>query len=145
MVRYPGGHRRGGARRAAGGIGAQQAGVVAAKVVHPLTGIPDIVVTSDERTPLLIDAKLRQMLTRTRAEETYKMLGYIENFRNGLAAGKFQGLLAFIGPSTITTLAGPSNSRLVLIAVEQAPALREPSESHLDSEIKHWLNSRAYA
>ncbi|HXS33954.1 MAG TPA: hypothetical protein VN758_09320 [Solirubrobacterales bacterium] len=80
----------------------------------PLTGIPDIVVTTDDRPPFVIDAKLR-WATSTRSEETYKMLGYAENFRASPASGFF-GALIFVGPETSgIDLSGPDNGRLALL------------------------------
>lgn len=108
---------------------------------HSLAGIPDIVVTSSDHTPLLIDAKRRAMVTRTRAEETYKVLGYLENFRDILGTGRFQGLLAFVGHGTTTTLTGPNHDRLVLVAIDEALASRGSTAQLFDSEIEHWLDS----
>jgi len=42
-----------------------------------LGGIPDITVLGDGGRRLLIDAKRRLVVTPTRPEETYKMLGYL--------------------------------------------------------------------
>lgn len=108
---------------------------------HPLTGIPDVVVTRDVYSPLIVDAKLRRMLTPTRSDETYKMLGYLENFRDTLVTDGFQGLLAFVGPDAVTVLSGPNGSRLALIAVDELTPLRQHTEKRFDCEIGQWLES----
>ena len=50
-----------------------------------LRGIPDITVTFEDAY-LIVDAKNRMIATNTRSEETYKILGYLENFRSILSS-----------------------------------------------------------
>jgi len=59
-----------------------------------LRGIPDIVLTTEGRPPLIIDAKFRWTETARRSEEIYKLLGYGENF----ALARLHGALIFPGP-----------------------------------------------
>ena len=47
---------------------------------NKLRGIPDIVVTSTAHAPFVVDAKFRWISSDSRPEETYKLLGYAENF-----------------------------------------------------------------
>jgi hypothetical protein len=58
-----------------------------------LRGIPDIVLTTEGRPPLIIDAKFRWTETPRRSEEIYKLLGYGENF----ALTQLHGALIFPG------------------------------------------------
>ncbi|MFL5962268.1 MAG: hypothetical protein ACJ757_05180 [Gaiellaceae bacterium] len=107
----------------------------------PLTGIPDLVVTMEERSPLVVDAKYRSMRTDTRSEETYKMLGYAENFRETATATGFEGLLLFPGSkSRVTELTGPEDGHLSLVAVEPE-AERAEAEAALDGVIASWLKA----
>ena len=107
----------------------------------PFTGIPDIVVTSNNRSPLVIDAKYRSMTTDTRSEESYKMLGYAENFREATTETGFAGLLLFPGPTTRSTeLIGPDGGHLSLIAVEPISE-RPEAETALDAAFVAWLRT----
>lgn len=101
----------------------------------PLTGIPDIVVTTRGRPPLVIDAKLR-WATGTRSEETYKMLGYAENFRESSGSGFF-GVLLFVGPQTTgIDLSGLDKGRLSLLTHSGDV---DPLTELLADRIAHWL------
>jgi hypothetical protein len=104
-----------------------------------LAGIPDIIATSRGKAPLVVDAKYRMMATDTRSEETYKMLGYAENFRSAYSEVGFRGLLLFPGTqSRATTLSGPNGGRLDLIAIEPLQA-RPAAERALDKVVHAWL------
>jgi hypothetical protein len=61
-----------------------------------LRGIPDITVIANGAHFLLVDAKNRLVTGNTRSEETYKMLGYFENFSPLLRRQTSWGVLAFI-------------------------------------------------
>ncbi len=61
-----------------------------------LRGIPDISVIANGVHFLLVDAKNRLVTGNTRSEETYKMLGYFENFSPILGRQTSWGVLAFI-------------------------------------------------
>ncbi len=92
----------------------------------PLRGIPDITLAADTAgsSHLLIDAKNRFVRSEriSRSEETYKMLGYAENFRMSPSETfRFAGLLIF--PSDRTghrVLDGPDGGRLDLVAVNMS-------------------------
>jgi hypothetical protein len=108
----------------------------------PLRGIPDVVVQSAGRSPLIIDAKFRRVVTNTRAEETYKLLGYAENFRDSIGEGPFQGVLVFVGPATSeTVLTGPHNGRISLIIVDDALRDREAIRACFDRAVAYWLEA----
>jgi len=94
--------------------------------------------------PLLIDAKYRRVDTDTRSEETYKMLGYAENYRHSLSLGSqegiLQGVLMFIGTTNNETLLhGPMGGRLTLITVEETLKSRATTRNVLDNSIRSWL------
>jgi hypothetical protein len=103
----------------------------------PLRGIPDITLdAAGEVFPMLIDAKYRFTAGDriTRSEETYKMLGYAENFRPSAEAIRFRGVLIF--PSDVSShrvLDGPDGGRLDLVAV------------HLEGDRRVALNGLAQA
>lgn len=111
---------------------------------QPLRGIPDIVITCDKRPPYLMDAKYRHTDEETSSEETYKMLGYLENYRSSLSyeerEGILQGVLMFVGPAhNQTVLRGPIGGRLALITVQESLGSREDVNSALDNSIREWL------
>lgn len=88
-----------------------------------LRGIPDISLTAPASggAPLLIDAKNRYVSSDriARSEETYKMLGYAENFRPASSPARFRGVLIFPSDQTAGRIIdGPDEGRLDLIAVD---------------------------
>ena len=108
-----------------------------------LRGIPDISLAVEEGGfPLLVDAKYRFVPAGgsfTRSEETYKMLGYAENFRATESPARFRGILIF--PTDVSrhrTLDGPEDGRLDLVAMnisgDSGPALAGLSEAIADWE-----------
>ena len=104
----------------------------------PLVGIPDVVLTSDGRSPLIIDAKYRWVTSDTRSEETYKMLGYFENFHESGSTPSF-GALIFPGLARGASLAGPNGSGLDLVVFDLMGD-RNSAQSHLDDLIRRWLD-----
>jgi hypothetical protein len=88
------------------------------KLHKAFNGIPDIIVTSNNiSSPLIIDAKYR-MMESAKSEETYKMLGYLENFRDSFVNGKFVAVLMFIGNQHLSIkLEGPQNCSVSLLSV----------------------------
>ncbi|MHC2993872.1 hypothetical protein OB13_20670 [Pontibacter sp. HJ8] len=103
-------------------------------------GIPDVVITSNQvSSPLVIDAKYR-MMEKTKAEETYKMLGYFENFRNSFPGSNFIGILLFIGNEhNFTNLKSTEGASVSLLSV---PILNHKSSTlgnSLSRELKEWL------
>jgi hypothetical protein len=107
-------------------------------------GIPDITVSVDGGpfAPLLIDAKNRYVVVSerlTRPEETYKMLGYAENFGSGTATERFRGVLIF--PANRTTariIDGPGGGRLDLVAVNLTDD-RSHATAALARAIAAWI------
>jgi hypothetical protein len=105
----------------------------------PLRGIPDIVISDGLNVPLVVDAKFRQASSDTRSEETYKLLGYAENFRNAYRDRGFQGVLVFVGDSSSESfLVGPNNGRLSLIVADKRLEMREIHD-YFDNSIRAWL------
>ena len=109
-----------------------------------LRGIPDVVLTSAGRAPALIDAKYRPSDGRARPEETYKMLGYRENFASAYAGAAYFGALVFVAADGERTgthheMQGPDGSVIVLAAVDDALAGRLSFEASLKEWISDWL------
>ncbi len=69
-----------------------------------MRGIPDLMLHIEGRSPMLIDAKYRMAYSRTRAEETYKMLGYFENFRSYLEGPEYHACLVFLANDKLHTI-----------------------------------------
>ncbi len=106
-----------------------------------LVGIPDIIIESHGRPLLLVDAKNRVVSTRTRPEETYKMLGYAENFRPE-SDSPFWGLLLFPGESNSSVeLVGPKGGRLRVVTVDLIGD-RGAAAASIDRSLKQWLALR---
>jgi hypothetical protein len=106
---------------------------------QPLTGVPDIVVSSANRVPLLVDAKFR-FASESHSDEVYKMLGYSGNFSDRIEPGRLQGALTFIGGSDyVTVLESQQGGRLVLIAVEHHRRSSTPMEAAFDTALGAWL------
>ena len=84
-----------------------------------LRGIPDITIVANDRHFLLVDAKNRLVSGNTRSEETYKMLGYFENFRPILSGSSSWGMLAFVSFNRFfQSLQSPPGRRLVMISAD---------------------------
>lgn len=110
-----------------------------------LGGIPDIIVALDEpgQFPLVIDAKYRAVNTSeggqfTRAEETYKMLGYAENFvRTGQC---FFGVLVFpAAHNQRRVLERNGRGRIELLTANPETDLTDVVD-HLAGAIERWLD-----
>lgn len=108
---------------------------------YPLTGIPDIIITAPGFPPFILDAKFRFLKEgATRSEETYKMLGYLENFRASMQ-NTLHGLLFFVGSTaTSRSLTGPNSSNLTLLSADQSLSDRTTFQTILDQGIKRWLD-----
>jgi hypothetical protein len=108
-----------------------------------LQGIPDITVTGADGRRLLVDAKRREVLSQTRPEETYKMLGYLENFRSIFTTTRFWGVLCFLSQSPLyTEIVGDDGHKLFLVgAHDQNPTIC-PLAGRLDTVIAEWLSLR---
>lgn len=80
---------------------------------NALRGIPDITVVANGSHRIIIDAKNKMVTGTTRSEETYKMLGYFENFRRTLEAETNWGILAFVSLNGFSRSLKSSNGRLL--------------------------------
>lgn len=104
-----------------------------------LSGIPDVVVTRKGRPPYALDAKARVMDSRTRPEETYKMLGYFENFRDVYEDAAFHGALVFQGDRPeATEVSGPHGDHLMLLCAATG-VQGEFFRNDLDRSLQRWL------
>jgi hypothetical protein len=110
---------------------------------RPLAGIPDITVTGNDSRTLLIDAKRREVLTQTRPEETYKMLGYLENFKDIFHTTKFWGVLCFLSANDLyTEIATEAGHKLFLIGAHHENPAVCAFGGRLDTAISEWLSLR---
>ncbi len=110
---------------------------------NPLRGIPDVSIGMDSGSPLplLIDAKNRYISSDriARSEETYKMLGYAENFRPATAPTRFRGVLIFPSNRSARRIVdGPDEGRLDLLTVELAGERTAASDA-LGEAIGDWV------
>ena len=103
-----------------------------------LRGIPDIILTHSLRAmPMVIDAKYRYAVEGTRAEETYKLLGYAENFRDRLEP--FWGLLCFVGMAVSdNSMSGPKDGRIVVLRCDEKLDDVASYDNALDHAIQKW-------
>jgi hypothetical protein len=110
---------------------------------RPLQGIPDITVLGTDGRRLLIDAKRREVVSQTRPEETYKMLGYLENFRTIFTTSPFWGVLCFLSQSALyNEIVADGGHKLFLVgAHDQNPAVCALA-GRLDTVIAEWLSLR---
>lgn len=107
----------------------------------PLRGIPDITVIGEDDRRLLIDAKRREVHTQTRSEETYKMLGYVENFRSMFEGTPFWGALCFLSDSGLfTEIKTEGGHRLVLVGAHTADPNICALGSRMDTLVSEWLS-----
>lgn len=108
-----------------------------------LAGIPDITVIGSDGRRLLIDAKRREVFSTTRPEETYKMLGYAENFRHLFTATPFWGILCFLSEQGLyTEIAGNSGQKIFLVGAHDSDPAICALAGRLDTAISEWLVQR---
>lgn len=116
------------------------------KYVHSqksLVGIPDITVVGNDSRRLLIDAKRREVRNQTRSEETYKMLGYMENFRNLFQTTPFCGALCFLSNTDLfTEIAADGNHRIVLVGAHVDNPRICAFGGRMDTLVSEWLSQR---
>ena len=110
-----------------------------------LRGIPDVTIATEKSNalPLLIDAKNRFIYADkiTRSEETYKMLGYAENFRPTVPPTRFRGVLIFpSNQSGQRIIDGPEDGRLDLVAVDLLGD-RQIAREALGEAITSWAEA----
>ena len=112
---------------------------------HPLSGIPDISVAFRDnlKFPLLVDAKNRFVETErslNRAEETYKMLGYAQNFVDPNRSEEYHAVLIFRSQrSRHRVLNGPDGGRLDLVSFD-IDGNRGLAHEGLSNAISTWAN-----
>lgn len=116
------------------------------KYIHSqrsLVGIPDLTVIGDDGRRLLIDAKRREVRTPTRSEETYKMLGYLENFRSLFETAPFWAALCFLSSTDLfTEVAAEGNNRIVLIGAHVDDPRICTFGGRMDTLVSEWLSQR---
>lgn len=104
-----------------------------------LRGIPDISITF-KGSHLIVDAKNRLITTNTRSEETYKILGYLENFKTILSSRLNWGLLIFTSNDDFSrSLTSADGKRILLMGAnlnKQSPCV---TQTLLMSYIEEWL------
>lgn len=107
-----------------------------------LRGIPDICVIANDTHRILIDAKNRLVTGATRPEETYKMLGYFENFQSLLGGETSWGVLAFVSISGFSrTLISSNGRRLELISAHLTRQEKCTFIDELKPIIKAWIGT----
>lgn len=107
-----------------------------------LRGIPDICVVANDSHRILIDAKNRLVTGATRSEETYKMLGYFENFRSVLRAGTNWGALAFVSTNGFSrSLKSGNGRRLELISAHPIRSEECRFSEDIQPIIESWIAS----
>ncbi len=118
------------------------------KYIHSqraLGGIPDITVLGNDGRRLLIDAKRREVRTQTRSEETYKMLGYLENFRSLFETAPFWGALCFLSNwGLFTEVAAEGNHRIVLVGAHTDDPRICAFGGRMDTLVSEWLSQRPF-
>ncbi|HBO3624173.1 hypothetical protein ACEPUM_29380 [Pseudomonas aeruginosa] len=106
-----------------------------------LRGIPDITVVANGKHRIIIDAKNRIVKGATRSEETYKMLGYFENFREALKAETNWGVLAFVSLNGFSRTLSSSNGRLLeLISAHPANSAGCTFMNNIKPILKSWID-----
>jgi hypothetical protein len=108
-----------------------------------LKGIPDITVIGEDGRYLVIDAKNRKAYNATRPEETYKMLGYLENFRGTFQHYPFWGALCFLSDDDLFTEVGTEGGhRLVLLGAHDTDPRVCALGGRMDTLLSEWLSLR---
>lgn len=107
-----------------------------------LRGIPDICVVANDSHRILIDAKNRLVTGATRSEETYKMLGYFENFRSVLGGATNWGALAFVSTNGFSrSLKSGNGRRLELISAHPIRSEECRFSEDVRPIIESWIAS----
>lgn len=108
-----------------------------------LRGMPDITITCEGERSFIIDAKHRLATTATRSEESYKMLGYLENFRSHYENDGFFGALIFLAERQMETTLKRSDgvASLALCAAHPRDAESCSLVDRLSKVIGSWLST----
>ncbi|WP_184223257.1 hypothetical protein [Granulicella aggregans] len=110
---------------------------------NALKGIPDITLIGEDSRYLVIDAKNRKSYGATRPEETYKMLGYLENFRGTFQQYPFWGALCFLSDDDLFTEVGTEGgNRLVLLGAHDNDPKVCALGGRMDTLLSEWLSLR---
>ncbi len=108
-----------------------------------LAGIPDITVIGNDGRRFLIDAKRRVVRSPTRPEETYKMLGYLENFKGLFQSAPFCGALCFISNTDLfTEVVAGRNHRIALVAAHVDDPRICALGGRMDTLVSEWLSEK---
>lgn len=106
-----------------------------------LRGIPDITVMANGFHFLLVDAKNRLVTGNTRSEETYKMLGYFENFSPLLGRQTSWGVLAFTSyHEFFQCLHSSPGRRLAMLSANPLSAKECLFRSQFTPILRDWIN-----
>ncbi len=90
-----------------------------------------------------MDAKRREIRSPTRSEETYKMLGYRENFRGLFETAPFWGVLCFLSNTDLfTEVAADRNHRVVLVGAHVDDPRICAFGGRMDTLVSEWLSQR---
>lgn len=109
---------------------------------QPFRGIPDITLMVDSKYAFIVDAKNRLVSGNTRSEETYKMFGYFENYRNLFDPVGCWGLLGFVTSSTfVQHLSSENGGQLFLIGAHVTDERLCEFSGCLDRALSDWLSS----
>lgn len=107
-----------------------------------LRGIPDITVIANGYHCLLVDAKHRLVTGNTRSEETYKMLGYFENFSPILRESSMWGVLVFVSfNGFFQSLQSLPGRRLVMLSADPKSHVDCRFQLHFTNLLRGWLNA----
>lgn len=102
-----------------------------------LRGIPDITVTFGQ-TYLVIDAKNRMITTNTRSEETYKILGYLENFQAILSSSNNWGLLIFTSKESFSRSLSSDDGKRILLT---GAMLNDENSCDMHFQLKTYISA----
>ena len=79
----------------------------------------------------------------TRSEETYKMLGYLENFIDLFQTGPFCGALCFLSNTDLfTEVVADGNHRIVLVGAHVDNPRICAFGGRMDTLVSEWLSQR---
>jgi len=105
-----------------------------------LRGIPDITVIAEGIHYLVVDAKNRSVQGNTRPEETYKMLGYFENFRPLLGGATNWAVLCFVSLNGfVQQLCSPDSRRVLLTSAHPQVAAQCTFPAQIDAGMAEWM------
>lgn len=108
-----------------------------------LRGIPDISILMNGSDRMLVDAKNRLVTGNTRSEETYKMLGYFENFRSTMSKANSWGVLAFTSYQDFQNSLTSNGRRLELLSANPDSRASCSFRSRFKDILVKWLTLQA--